>query len=77
MCFGDFFVAISSPVSTNPEYACCQDIIEANIIAANGDRSDVSDGWVGPAGARGKSLLSGDGPEGLLTTHQFGCMLLL
>ena len=77
ICFSDFCVAGSSPVSTNPEYACCQDVIKANVVAANGDRSDVSDGWVGPAGEGFKSLLSGDGPEGLLTMHQFGCMRLL
>lgn len=48
MSFSDFGVAVTSPVSTNPEYACGQNVIKANVIAANGDGSDVSYGWVGP-----------------------------
>ena len=76
MGFCDLRVTVSSPGSTNPEYTCGQNVVEANVVTADGDGGDVSDGRIGPVGCRSQFLLSGVSVEEILTMRRLGYMLL-
>ena len=72
--FGDFCIAVSRPVAADTKNARRQDVIKANVVAANGYGSDIGDSWISPVNYRSQGMFPWVSLGELLTMHQSGCL---
>ena len=74
--FTNFGIAVSSPVSSNPEYASCQNVVKADIVATDGDSSNVRDGRVSPAKGGISICFPAPPLTCCFTMYRLGCIVL-